>query len=41
MAEKKKVVSDKKKEAVKKKETAGCSGKCWCCGGHNDFDEEE
>ena len=40
MVEKKKIASEKKK-IVKKEEPAGCSGQCWCCSGHGDFEEEE
>jgi hypothetical protein len=42
MVEKKKAVVEKKdKNAKKTKESEGCSDQCWCCGGHDDFDEED
>jgi hypothetical protein len=41
MAEKKKAAPAKAQKAAKKeKKEEGCSGQCWCCGGHEDFDEE-
>jgi len=37
----KKVPAAKTGKEKKKAESGGCSGQCWCCGEHADFDEEE